>query len=104
MKLTLCLHGRLEAKRLGRMIVKSLAIDTWTVGYSRASGRARLERGEISVELKARRFRMFDRVRVSIAKNDIWLPLLIRCRVRSAARRYLAIMATVQMEQGDDNG
>ena len=92
---------RLDAGRLARMLRKSLLTDAdnWKIDRVEIDGGEHtcLANGRFQVALVPRRLRINDAVHVYCDGAEVWLPLLPRLRVRSAARWRLIRHANEQL-------
>src|SRR4051794_29677589 len=81
---------RFDAHRLVRQLRKSLSgePDKWKIGENDA-GQPSLSKGEFEIVLVPRTLRLLDAIHVYSEGAEIWLPLIARLRLRTAARLCL---------------
>jgi hypothetical protein len=94
---------RLDARRLARMLRKSLLTDAdnWKIDRVEIDGAEHtcLANGRFQVALVPRRLRINDALYVYCDGAEVWLPLLPRLRVRNAARWRLIRHAKELMDE-----
>ena len=98
------LRSRLAAQRLVREMRRSLvnASDDWEITADR-QGRPVLTTGSYRVMLAPGAVRLFDAVHLYCDDVEIWLPLLARLGLRSAARYFLVRFAAQHWAMPGDN-
>src|SRR3954467_7645232 len=81
---------RFDAHRLVRQLRKSLSgePDKWKIGENDA-GQPSLSKADFEIVLEPRTVRRLDAIHVYSDGAEIWLPLIARLRLRTAARLCL---------------
>jgi hypothetical protein len=89
------IRSRLDARTLCRTLRSSLASpdETWEVGADE-NGHPTLSNANFRIVLVPRTLRLLDAIHVYGDDAEIWLPLLLRIRLRAAARVRLINNAT----------
>src|SRR3954451_6185147 len=95
---------RFDAHRLVRQLRKSLSgePDKWKIGENDA-GQPSLSKGAFEIVLEPRTVRLLDAIHVYSEGAEIWLPLIARLRLRTAARLCLIENAREKAKPGSTN-
>lgn len=100
-----CCIGRCKARKLARVIIKSLFTDShWEVkNHPMYPEMTVYTKGLIQVVSIPARFRVFDRIFLSVGNAEVWLPLISRLRLRSAMRYRAVVFANALISEGVKN-
>jgi hypothetical protein len=95
---------RFDAHRLVRQLRKSLSgePDKWKIGENDA-GQPSLSKADFEIVLEPRTVRLLDAIHVYSDGAEIWLPLIARLRLRTAARLCLIENAREKAKPGSTN-
>ena len=95
---------RFDAHRLVRQLRKSLSSepDKWKIGEN-DTGQPSLSKGEFEIVLVPRTLRLLDAIHVYSEGAEIWLPLIARLKLRTAARLCLIENAREKAKPGSTN-
>ncbi len=94
----ICLKSWRESRKLAKRLIASVLMDDWKTATEWSEGdEVALERGMFVIAVKACRLRALDQISVYHAGQEVWLPPLARCCLRSAVRLRITKLAAASM-------
>lgn len=94
----ICFRSWCESRKLAKRLIASVLSDKWdTATESGENDDVALERGMFVLTIKACRLRVLDSVSVCHVGQEVWIPPLARCCLRSAIRLRIAKAAAVSL-------
>lgn len=93
-----CLRSWCESRKLAKRLSASVLSDDWKTAAEWSKGdEVALERNMFVISIKACRLRVLDQISVYHAGQDVWLPPLARCCLRSAVRLRVTKLAAASV-------